>query len=77
MENLIPIHIMGKTYRVPDTLTILKSMEYAGFQVIRGCGCRGGICGACGIVYRFPESHKIEIGLACQTLVKPDIETVA
>ena len=71
--RLIPIHIMGKTYEVPNTLTILKAMEYAGFQLVRGCGCRGGICGACGTVYRFPNSHKIEIGLACQTLVQPDM----
>ncbi len=71
--RLIPIHIMGTTYEVPDTLTILKAMEYAGFQLVRGCGCRGGICGACGTVYRFPNSHKIEIGLACQTLVQPDM----
>ncbi len=71
--RLIPIHIMGTRYEVPDTLTILKAMEYAGFQLVRGCGCRGGICGACGTVYRFPNSHKIEIGLACQTLVQPDM----
>jgi succinate dehydrogenase/fumarate reductase-like Fe-S protein len=71
--RLIPIHIMGKTYEVPETLTILKAMEYAGFQLVRGCGCRGGICGACGTVYRFPNSHKIEIGLACQTVVQPDM----
>ncbi|GAG18735.1 unnamed protein product, partial [marine sediment metagenome] len=73
MEKLIPIFIMGKKYDVPDTLTIQKAMEYAGFQLIRGAGCRGGVCGACGTVYRFPNSHKIEIGLACQTVVQPDM----
>ena len=48
-------------------------MEYAGYQLIRGCGCRGGICGACGTVYRFPGSYKIEVGLACQTIVQPNM----
>ena len=45
--KLIPVYVMGKQYMVPETLTIMKAMEYAGFKFIRGCGCRGGICGAC------------------------------
>ena len=45
---------MGKRYEVPSSLTIQKALEYAGYQLIRGCGCRGGICGACGTVYRIP-----------------------
>ena len=72
-EELVPIFIMGKRYEVPSSLTIQKAMEYAGYQLIRGCGCRGGICGACGTVYRFPGSYKIEVGLACQTIVQPNM----
>lgn len=72
-QQLIPIFIMGKRYMVPDSLTIQKAMEYAGYQLVRGCGCRGGICGACGTVYRFPDSPKIEVGLACQTVVQPNM----
>ena len=41
----IPVYVMGKKYEVPETLTIMKAMEYAGYQFIRGCGCRGGVCG--------------------------------
>ena len=72
-ENLIPIHIMGKQYMVPDTLTVMKAMEYAGYQLTRGCGCRGGICGACGLAFRLPGSYKIEVGLACQAMVQPNM----
>jgi formate hydrogenlyase subunit 6/NADH:ubiquinone oxidoreductase subunit I len=71
--DLVPIFIMGKKYEVPSTLTIQKAFEYAGYQLIRGCGCRGGICGACGTVYRLPDSPKIFVGLACQTVVKPNM----
>ncbi len=71
--DLIPIFIMGKKYDVPSTLTIQKAFEYAGYQLIRGCGCRGGICGACGTVYRLPGSAKIHVGLACQTVVLPNM----
>ena len=69
----IPIFIMGKQYNVPDSLTIQKALEYAGYQLVRGCGCRGGICGACGTVFRFPDSYRIEVGLACQTVVRPNM----
>jgi len=72
-EELVPVFIMGKRYEVPSSLTIQKALEYAGYQLIRGCGCRGGICGACGTVYRFPGSYKIEVGLACQTMVQPNM----
>ena len=46
-ENLIPVYVMGKRYMVPPSLTIMKAMEYAGYRLLRGCGCRGGFCGAC------------------------------
>lgn len=72
-EKLVPIFIMGKKYEVPASLTIQKALEYAGYQLVRGCGCRGGICGACGTVYRFPDSYRIEVGLACQTVVEPNM----
>jgi Fe-S oxidoreductase len=69
--KLIPVYIMGKRYEVPETLTIMKAMEYAGYQFIRGCGCRGGVCGACSTVYRKEGDYKIYSGLACQTVVEP------
>ena len=72
-EDLIPIFIMGKKYDVPSTLTIQKAFEYAGYQLIRGCGCRGGICGACATVYRLPGTAKISVGPACQTVVQPNM----
>ena len=72
-SNKIPIYIMGKRYDVPDALTIMKAMEYAGFKFVRGAGCRGGICGACGTVYRKPGDYRIHVGLACQTMVEPEM----
>ncbi|MDD5450986.1 MAG: 4Fe-4S dicluster domain-containing protein [Desulfovibrionales bacterium] len=71
--KMIPIYIMGKKYEVPETLTILTAMEYAGYRHIRGCGCRGGICGACATVYRLSGEYGLKFGLACQTVVAPDM----
>jgi formate hydrogenlyase subunit 6/NADH:ubiquinone oxidoreductase subunit I len=70
ISKLIPIYIMGKEYMVPETVTILKAFEYSGYRFIRGCGCRGGICGACATVYRTEDDYRIKVGLACQTLVE-------
>lgn len=72
-KEMVKIYIMGKKYKVPPSLTIMKALEYSGYKFIRGCGCRGGVCGACATVYRFPDSYKINVGLACQTLIEPDM----
>ncbi|MFP5212479.1 MAG: 4Fe-4S dicluster domain-containing protein [Acidobacteriota bacterium] len=69
----IPVYVMGKKYEVPETLTIMKAMEFAGFKFLRGAGCRGGICGACPTVYRKEGDYKLYFGLACQTVVEPNM----
>ena len=70
MADLIPIYFMGKKYLVPEGLTILKAIEHSGYKLVRGCGCRGGFCGACATVYRVPGDHEIKVGLACQTQIE-------
>ncbi|MFO7741145.1 MAG: 4Fe-4S dicluster domain-containing protein [Anaerolineae bacterium] len=70
-SDLIPVYIMGKRYMVPSTLTIMKAIEYAGYTLIRGVGCRGGFCGACATTYRIKGDPKLYFGLACQTVVQP------
>jgi heterodisulfide reductase subunit C len=64
---------MGKRYLVPPNLTIMKAMEYAGYRLVRGVGCRGGFCGACATVYRVRDDYRLKIGLACQTVVEPEM----
>jgi len=69
--ELVPIYIMGKRYMVPNSLTIMGALEYAGYKLIRGVGCRAAFCGACSTVYRIEGDPKLHIGLACGTLVQP------
>ena len=69
----IPIYLWGKRYLVPEGLTILTATEYAGYQLKRGVGCRGGVCGACATVYRYDGQVKIEVGLSCQTVIEPNM----
>jgi len=71
--ELIPVYIMGKCYMVPPSLTIMKAMEWAGYRLIRGVGCRRGFCGACATAYRILGDPKLYFGLACQTVVQPDM----
>lgn len=72
-EGLVSIYIMGKGYEVPAGLTIMKAMEYAGYKLVRGAGCRGGFCGACATVYRIRGDYRLKVGLACQTVVEPEM----
>ena len=69
-EEFVTIYLMGKSYRVPSDATIMGAIEYAGYQIKRGAGCREGYCGACATVYRVPGDYKIYTGLACTTMVE-------
>jgi ferredoxin len=68
--NMVTVYIMGKRYVVPEHATIMRAIEYAGHQIIRGVGCREGFCGACATIYRLPGDYKLHTGLACTTLVQ-------
>lgn len=69
-KEMVDIYILGKKYTVPASLTIMDSMEYAGYQLVRGCGCRSGFCGACATIYRIKGDRELKVCLACQTKVQ-------
>ena len=69
MEN-VTVYLMGKKYEVPSNLTIMTAMEYAGYQLLRGCGCRNGFCGACTTIYRIKGETELKVCLACSTQVQ-------
>jgi len=66
MEDKINVFIFGKKYEVPTGSTIMSAMEYAGYKLVRGCGCRCGFCGACATIYRVKGEHELKTALACQ-----------
>jgi succinate dehydrogenase/fumarate reductase-like Fe-S protein len=68
-KKQVSVFIMGKKFSVPVGSTIMSALEYSGFQLKRGVGCREGFCGACATVYRLRDDYKIRTGLACQTVV--------
>ena len=70
MEKMVNVFLFGKRYHVPESLTIMKAMEYAGYQLIRGCGCRNGFCGACATIYRIKGQQELKTCLACQQQVE-------
>ena len=70
MEKMVNVYLFGKRYQVPESLTIMKAMEYAGYQLVRGCGCRNGFCGACATIYRIHGQQELKTCLACQTKVE-------
>ena len=70
MENTVKVYFFGKQYEVPSSLTIMKAMEYAGYELVRGCGCRNGFCGACSTIYRIKGQQELKTCLACQQQVE-------
>ncbi|WP_418748170.1 4Fe-4S dicluster domain-containing protein [Frisingicoccus sp.] len=70
MEEMVNVFLFGKKYSVPSNLTIMGAMEYSGYQLIRGCGCRNGFCGACATIYRIKNDRDLHACLACQTKVE-------
>ena len=44
-QQMVDIYVMGKHYRVPADLTIMTALEYCGYRLVRGCGCRAAFCG--------------------------------
>ena len=70
---MVHVYLMGKQYEVPASLTIMSAMEYAGYQLVRGCGCRNGFCGACASIYRIKGDKELKACLACQTKVEDNM----
>ena len=70
---MVNVYLMGKRYEVPEGLTIMGAMEYAGYKLVRGCGCRNGFCGACATVYRIKGERELKVALACQTTVQENM----
>lgn len=69
-KEMATVFLMGKAHKVPADATIMGAIEYAGYLIKRGAGCREGFCGACATVYRLPGDYKIYTGLACTTIVE-------
>ena len=70
---MVNVYLMGKKYEVPEGLTIMGAMEYAGYKLVRGCGCCNGFCGACATVYRIKGERELHAALACQTTVQENM----
>ena len=67
---MVNVFLYGKKYEVPSDLTIMEAMEYAGYKLVRGVGCRNGFCGACATVYRVKGDRELHAALACSTKVE-------
>ena len=70
---MLNVYLMGKKYEVPEGLTIMGALEYAGYKLVRGCGCRNGFCGACATIYRIKGERELHAVLACQTTVQENM----
>ena len=73
MADMVNVFLYGKKYEVPSDLTIMEALEYAGYKLVRGCGCRNGFCGACATISRIKGERELKVALACQTTVQENM----
>ena len=66
----VTVEIGGQQHRVPQGITILQAMWYAGIPVVRGAGCLSGVCGACTTTWRLAGQSAGRTGMGCQTSVE-------
>ena len=69
-DKTVSVEIQGKTYQVPEGISILQAYWSIGEELIHGVGCLGGVCGACTVTFRFGSPPQARTGLACQIPVK-------
>jgi ferredoxin len=69
----VSIEFMGKTYRVSKDTTLFGALLETGWDSVKGLGCMGGCCGACGVLYRVPGESHVRTGLACRIPVEDGI----
>ncbi|MBF0162230.1 MAG: (2Fe-2S)-binding protein [Magnetococcales bacterium] len=77
VPTTITIAFDGTEYQVLSGRTLLAALEEAGLRFVRGVGCRGGVCGACTVLYRLRESHALLAGLLCQEEVQDGMEVLS
>ncbi|HKJ69402.1 MAG TPA: 4Fe-4S dicluster domain-containing protein [bacterium] len=75
-QQMVWLFVLDRPYKVPAGLTIQDAMEYAGYKLTRGVGCRGGFCGACATVYRIEGQYQLKADLACQKVVEDGMHIV-
>lgn len=68
--KMVTVEIAGKRHKVPAGITLMKALWYTGHDVVRGAGCLGGFCGACGTYYRTKDDPKVKTCLACSFAVE-------
>lgn len=70
----VAIRYDGEPLRVPAGRTVLVALEAVGVRLVRGVGCRGGVCGACTIFYRVAGKSELTAALLCQEVVREGME---
>ena len=74
---LVTIILDGNAHHVSSGRTILVALEGADLHFVRGVGCRGGVCGACTVLYRLQGQHELVAGLMCQDEVQDGMEILS
>jgi hypothetical protein len=78
VTRLVPIHIGGLTFEVPDDIPLIRAFQYIQFELGRmTCDwsrfCFNDTIGCCAFEYRLPEDAAADWGRACCQRVVPGL----
>lgn len=73
MKKTVNIFLFGEKHTVPEDVTVMTAMEYAGYKLSDVGGCSGGFCGACAVVVKAYGDKVPKVCLACKTTVKDNM----
>ena len=68
--------VLNQPVEVPEGMTLLNAMQVAGYDYLKGCGCRMGDCGECAVYYRKPGSAVTLRDFSCEMRVSEGLEVM-
>lgn len=68
--------VLDRAVEVPAGMTLLNALQAAGYDYLKGCGCRMGDCGECAVYYRLPGSAVTLRDFSCEMRVTEGIEVM-
>ena len=72
----VTFSLLDRTVTVPAGMTLLNAMQVAGYDYLKGCGCRMGDCGECAVYYRLPGTVTTLRDFSCEMRVTEGMEVM-
>ena len=73
-QELITIDVDGRSVTASPNRSVIEAVWEAGYTLVRGVGCLGGVCGSCRAIVRRADSTEVKMALACETIIEAGMQ---